>query len=194
MSVSRLKAVVGLGNPGRQYEGTRHNVGFALLDELAAQDQIRFKRSWRLHARSCTMRVSDLEILLVKPQVFMNRSGQTAAALRRRGVAPEEMLVVVDDVDLPPGRIRIRARGGAGGHNGLKSVIGELGSDAFPRVRIGVGSRPQDGVLSDHVLGPFSPEERVAVDAALARAMEAIRCAVSDGVEAAMNRYNADPA
>ena len=194
MSIRRLKAIVGLGNPGRQYEGTRHNVGFAVLDGLAAQDQIHFKRSWRLRARSCTMRVSDLEILLIKPQVFMNRSGQTAAALQRRGVAPEEMLVVVDDVDLPPGRIRIRSRGGAGGHNGLKSVIGELGSDAFPRVRIGVGSRPPDRVLTDHVLGPFSPEERVAVEAAMARAMEAIRCAVADGIEAAMNRYNADPA
>ena len=103
------------------------------------------------------------------------------------------MLVVVDDVDLPPGRIRIRARGGAGGHNGLKSVMDELGSDAFPRVRIGVGPKPPDRVMTDHVLGRFRPEEVEAVDAALARSVDAIRCAMADGVEAAMNRYNADP-
>jgi PTH1 family peptidyl-tRNA hydrolase len=188
-----MQAVLGLGNPGDAYRGTRHNVGFEALDRVAAATEIAFKRSWRLKAHSCTMRVSGREVRLVKPQTFMNRSGQTAALLRRRGVAPERMLVVVDDVELPAGRIRIRLSGGAGGHNGLKSLRAELGTDAFPRLRIGVGPKPQGMELTPFVLGRFHPEQRADVDAGLERAAAAIRCALEEGLEAAMNRYNAEP-
>lgn len=187
-----LKAVVGLGNPGPAYAGTRHNVGFDVVDRLAAAHGVRLKRSWRWLAVSGTMCISGREVLLVKPQAYVNRSGQSLARLRRRrGVQPEEMLVVVDDVELPPGRIRLRSQGGAGGHNGLKSIITELGSEGFPRLRIGVGPKPPGDEMVDFVLSRFPPEERPAVDGALSTAMEAVECAVAEGVEAAMNRFNA---
>lgn len=190
---TQIQAVLGLGNPGDAYRGTRHNVGFEALDRVAAAAEIEFKRSWRLKARSCTMRVSGREVRLVQPQTFMNRSGQTAVLLRRRGVAPERMLAVVDDVELPAGRVRIRLRGGSGGHNGLKSIRAELGTDEFPRLRIGVGPKPPGMDLTPFVLGRFHPDQRRAVESGLDRAAEAVRCAVEEGLEAAMNRYNADP-
>lgn len=193
MADTGIQAVLGLGNPGATYRGTRHNVGFEALERVAKQAQIEFKRSWRLKARSCTMRASGRDVWLVQPQTFMNRSGQTAVQLRRKGIPPERMLVVVDDVALTPGRIRIRLRGGAGGHNGLKSLRADLGTDEFPRLRIGVGPKPPGMDLTPFVLGRFRPDEREALEAGLQRAAEAIAVAVEDGLEAAMNRYNADP-
>lgn len=186
-----MKAVIGLGNPGSRYDRTRHNVGFEVLDALAEAEGVSFKRSWRLRSRSCKIDILGREILLVKPQGFMNRSGETLARLKRRGVAPEEMLVVVDDVDQAPGDLRVRARGSAGGHNGLKSIIRELGSDDFPRVRMGVGAKPPGTDLVEHVLGRFGPDERAAVDQAVQEAANAIRCVIEDGVVTAMNRFNA---
>ena len=136
----RVKAVVGLGNPGARYDGTRHNVGFRVVEMLAERAGAPLKRSWRMRARSCTIQVPGGDLLLVQPQSYMNRSGTTVEALgRRKGLGPGQILVVVDDVDLPVGRIRIRAKGGAGGHNGLRAIIGSLGVESFPRIRVGVG-------------------------------------------------------
>jgi len=187
----RVNVVVGLGNPGAQYEGTRHNVGFEVLGLIAARGGVAFKRSWRFRARSCTIQVSDQDLLLVQPQSYMNRSGITVSALRRRrGLEPGQILVIVDDVDLPVGRIRIRAKGGAGGHNGLKSIIGALGSDAFPRIRVGVGGRESGENLVGHVLGSFAPGERRILDDAVALAADAATVIVEQGVSTAMNEFN----
>lgn len=186
-----MKVVIGLGNPGSRYARTRHNVGFDVVDALARSAGGAFKRSWRLHAQSGKITISGRELMVVKPQGFMNRSGETAVRLRRRGVAPEDMLVVVDDVDLAPGDLRVRARGSAGGHNGLKSIIESLGSEEFPRLRVGVGPKPAGADLVEHVLGRFRPDEREAVNRAIPEAVAAIRCWIEDGVVEAMNRFNA---
>jgi len=185
-----MKAIIGLGNPGDKYLQTRHNVGFEVLDALAATQCVSFKRSWRLRARSGKIQVSDREVLLVKPQGYMNCSGQTLARLKRQGITPAEMLVVVDDVGLEPGILRIRERGSAGGHNGLKSVIHDLGTDEFPRIRIGVGAKPAGSEMTDHVLGRFLPEERKLVDGVVVDAVDVIQFAVQEGIVAAMNRFN----
>ena len=185
-----MKAIIGLGNPGEKYIQTRHNVGFEVLDALAATRYVSFKRSWRLRALSGKMQVSGGEVLLVKPQEYMNCSGQTLVRLKRRGIAPAEMLVVVDDVSLEPGILRIRERGSAGGHNGLKSVIQDLGTEAFPRIRIGVGAKPAGLEMTDHVLGKFLPEERKMVDRVVIDAVEVVQFAVEEGMVAAMNRFN----
>jgi len=191
----RVKAVVGLGNPGAQYSGTRHNVGFEVLGLMADRDGTAFKRSWRFRAKSCTIQVSDQDLLLVQPQSYMNRSGITVNALRRRrGFEPEQILVIVDDVDLPVGRIRIRPKGGAGGHNGLKSIIGALGSEAFPRIRVGVGGRERGENLVGHVLGSFAPGERKILEEAVERAADATAVIVEQGVGAAMNEFNRNKA
>jgi PTH1 family peptidyl-tRNA hydrolase len=191
----RVSAIVGLGNPGAQYSGTRHNVGFEVLGLMADRGGTAFKRSWRFRARSCTIQVSDQDILLVQPQSYMNRSGITVSALRRRrGWDPEQILVIVDDVDLPVGRIRIRAKGGAGGHNGLKSIIGGLGSEAFPRIRVGVGGRERGENLVGHVLGSFAPGERKILDDAVKRAADAAAVLIEQGVGTAMNEFNRNQA
>lgn len=187
-----IKAVVGLGNPGKEYEGTRHNVGFEVLDELAGRLGLRFKRGWRLGGESCMMRDSQRSVVLVKPRTFMNRSGDCLAALARTsGIRPEEMLVVVDDVDLPLGQVRVRPQGGAGGHNGLRSVIERLGSQAFPRIRLGVGARPPGTELVEFVLGRFPAGDRAAVQEMVRRGADAAMTSVEQGVSAAMNLYNA---
>lgn len=186
-----IRAIAGLGNPGAEYEGTRHNVGFDVLDELARRHQLRFKRGWRLAGQSCMMRASDRAVVLVKPQTFMNRSGDCLAALvRKQGLDAGELLVVVDDVDLPLGQIRIRPAGGAGGHNGLRSAIERLGSQGFPRVRLGVGLRPPGAELVDFVLGRFAKQDREAAQSMVQRAADAVEAAVEHGVPEAMNRFN----
>ena len=185
-----MKAIIGLGNPGDKYSQTRHNVGFEVLDALATAERVSFKRSWLSRSLTCKMRVSDQEVMLVKPQEYMNCSGQALVRLKRRGIAPAEMFVVVDDVDLEPGVLRIRERGSAGGHKGLKSVIHDLGTDEFPRMRIGVGAKPAGLEMTDHVLGRFLPEERKIVDRVVADAVDVVQCAVRKGVVAAMNRFN----
>jgi len=185
-----MKAIIGLGNPGDKYSQTRHNVGFEVLDALATAERVSFKRSWLSRSLTCKMRVSDQEVMLVKPQEYMNCSGQALVRLKRRGIAPAEMFVVVDDVDLEPGVLRIRERGSAGGHKGLKSVIHDLGTDEFPRMRIGVGAKPAGLEMTDHVLGRFLPEERKVVDRVVADAVDVVQFAVREGVVAAMNRFN----
>ncbi len=185
-----MKIIVGLGNPGPRYRNTRHNVGFTVLDRLAdalgveitreRHESLLVSASWRRE-----------KVLLVKPMTFMNRSGDcVAAVVRNRIEDTADLLVVVDDVNLPLGKIRIRAGGSAGGHNGLKSIIERLGSQEFPRLRLGVGDERDGADLAEHVLSRFRPEERPEVKQMIARAVEAVGCWVEAGVEQAMTEFN----
>lgn len=186
-----MKMVVGLGNPGRKYEHTRHNVGFDVVDELARRAGVAFRRSWRFPADLAEATLAGKRVLLVKPRTFMNRSGEAVGPLaRKRGVAPAELLVVVDDVELECGRLRLRRDGRAGGHNGLKSLIELVGSEAFPRVRVGVGRVPEGGDLVQHVLGRFAPDDRKVMSEAVNRAADAVELVMKDGLEKAQNTFN----
>ena len=181
-----IKLIIGLGNPGRKYEGTRHNVGFDVLDVLAVRAGAQFVNhlKWKAHI------AKHPNALLMKPQTFMNESGQSAgAALRFYKWNPEEVLVVYDDVSLPVGSLRFRKSGSAAGHNGLKSLIAHFGGDNFPRLKVGIGG-PKPGEMVGHVLGQFSPDERPDMENALARAADAVQLALSDGLEAAANVHN----
>jgi PTH1 family peptidyl-tRNA hydrolase len=187
-----VKLVVGLGNPGPQYRDTPHNVGFRVADELAARWRV--ESQWRLDWDSMWVRSGPgpSAVLLLKPQTYMNLSGpavQQAAAYFQ--IALPDVLVVVDDVALPLGRLRARRGGSAGGHNGLKSIIQQLGTQAFPRMRVGVGRGDGDRDLSNHVLGRFEASERDTVSAALLRAAEASEMFIADGIERVMNAFNA---
>ena len=181
--------VVGLGNPGPEYAGTRHNVGFMVVDRLAGRHRIAIKSSQH-GARVGEGVIADEPVALVKPLTFMNLSGRAVAPLaNRHSLQPSNVLVVYDDADLPVGKIRVRARGSAGGHGGLKSIIAALGSSEFPRVRIGIG-RSSSGDLVDHVLSGFRGNERELIDLAIDRAADAVEHALTHGIEAAMNRFN----
>jgi PTH1 family peptidyl-tRNA hydrolase len=183
-----MKAIVGLGNPGDAYAATRHNVGFEVIDELARRWQVTLKK-WRRVAVLAIAKERDT--LLMEPTTFMNLSGEAVLGVGSfYKVDPSDWLVVVDDVNLPLGRIRMRKMGSAGGHNGLKSVIQHIGSD-FARLRIGVGRGDPKWDLADHVLARFEPEERRAVEDAIGRAADAVEMFVAQGVEPAMNRFNA---
>jgi PTH1 family peptidyl-tRNA hydrolase len=181
--------VVGLGNPGREYERTRHNVGWLVLDELAR----RHDGSWRskFSGSLAEVRLGDLRLALLKPETYMNESGRSVgAAVRFFKVEPEQVLVVHDDVDLEPGRLQARAGGGLAGHNGLRSLAQHLGSQDFLRLRIGVG-RPGRGdprSVADWVLSPFSPEEDA--EALISRSADAVETIAADGLEAAQQRFN----
>ena len=181
-----IKLIIGLGNPGRKYEGTRHNVGFDALDVLADRSGAQFVNHlrWKAHI------AKHSQALLMKPQTFMNESGQSAgAALRFYKWQPEEVLVVYDDVSIPVGALRFRKSGSAAGHNGLKSLIAHFGCDTFPRLKIGIGG-PKPGEMVGHVLGKFSPDERPDIQDALARSADAVQLALAEGLEAAANVYN----
>jgi PTH1 family peptidyl-tRNA hydrolase len=183
--------IVGLGNPGRAYEQTRHNVGFEVLDRLAARGEARFRRSFRAKAQVARTQVAGEAALLAKPLSFMNRSGLAVAALMRYyRLGPEQLIVVVDDADLPPGRIRVRAKGGAGNHNGLKSLLGALGSEAFARCRVGIGAKPEQMEMAAFVLSRPPAGERALLEEAMDRAVDAIETMVSEGMDAAMTRFN----
>lgn len=185
--------IVGLGNPGRQYAATRHNVGFMVVDELARRWGVRWRRKWRLAASVAEATTAAGRVVLAKPQTFMNRSGVAVAALLRwLKLAPGAMLVVVDDADLPLGQIRLRLAGSSGGHNGLRSIATALGgTEGFPRLRFGIGrSGPLGADITAHVLGRFSAAEAPALAAGLAAAVGAVELAVNRGLTAAMNEYN----
>ena len=186
--MAEIKLIVGLGNPGRKYEKTRHNIGFLVLDRLAADHGVEMVNHlrWRAHVA----KVAGQGAIMIKPQTFMNESGQSVgAALRFYKWQPEQVLVVYDDVSLPFGSLRYRASGSAGGHNGMKSIISHLGSDRFPRLKIGIGGAKPGGMVG-HVLGEFSTDERNELENTLATAAEAVQFALSEGVEAAANAYN----
>jgi peptidyl-tRNA hydrolase, PTH1 family len=181
-----IRCVAGLGNPGPEYAGTRHNIGFLVVDHLAAE----FGSTWEKSTKWGALTSRHGELLLAKPMSFMNRSGYPLVAIAQfYKFAPSEILVVLDDFALPLGRIRIRAGGGTGGHNGLDSVIMQFGTEEIPRLRIGIGAAPVAGSV-DYVLGRFFEEERALVKSAIERSVEAITCAVDNGVVAAMNTFN----
>ena len=188
-----MKLIVGLGNPGRKYAPTRHNVGFAVLDELARRAGADFRKPLWAKASTAKAQVGGQNVLLAKPATYMNLSGAAVAALaRKRGLPPQDVVVVLDDAELPVGRLRIRARGSAGGHNGLKSIVQCLGSEEFIRVRVGIGRSGGAQDLTDHVLGSFSAAEQAALAPVIPLAAEAVECILAAGVEQAMNRYNGE--
>jgi PTH1 family peptidyl-tRNA hydrolase len=185
-----LKLIVGLGNPGPEYSDTRHNVGFWTTDELAARHHGKFRQSAKWQARIARVRRPDEDVLLVEPLTFMNLSGRAVREVTAfYKIALADTLVVVDDADLPLGKLRIRISGSAGGHNGLKSIIQELGTQDFPRLRIGVGRQP--GELRNHVLGRFDAHERETIETAVKKAADAADMFVTDGVLKTMNTFNA---
>lgn len=184
--------IVGLGNPGKEYEGTRHNVGFLVLEKLAAKENISVleKKHKAIIGKGI---VAGVKCVLAKPQTYMNLSGESVRQLIDYYKVDEtsELIVISDDISLEPGQIRIRKKGSAGGHNGLKNIIANLGHDSFIRVKMGVGEKPRGWDLVDYVLGRFSKSDREAVEEAADRAVEAIRTIIADGPDAAMNRFNA---
>jgi peptidyl-tRNA hydrolase, PTH1 family len=184
------KLIVGLGNPGGEYNGTRHNVGFVTIDVLAKRLHIQVK-SRRGKAIIGEGEIAGQPVILAKPYTFMNLSGQAVADLARRyRLSPADIIVVCDDVNLPLGKLRIRASGSAGGHNGLKSIIQSLNSNEFPRVRIGIGS-PR-GEMIDHVLSKFHRNEQPAIEDGVLRAADAVEISLAEGIDRAMNSFNAD--
>jgi PTH1 family peptidyl-tRNA hydrolase len=189
-----VKAIVGLGNPGSQYKGTRHNVGFDVVDELARRESVGFE-SAPAEALIAKWRRADGSVLLVKPLTFMNLSGQAIGELTRYfKIELGDLIVIVDEVHLPLGKLRARKRGSAGGHNGLKSVIAHLG-DEFSRLRMGVGRGADQRNLADHVLSRFEKDEAVEVERMTARAADAAEMFITSGIEAVMNAFNGgDPA
>lgn len=185
-----MKLIVGLGNPGARYEETRHNIGFAVVEELARRHGVAF-RSAAGPAMIGRARLDSGDVLLARPTTFMNLSGHAVAGLAQYyRVALPDILVVVDDVNLPLGRLRARARGSTGGHNGLKSVAEQLGTEAFARLRVGVGRGDDRRDLADHVLARFDRDEQAAIDAAVGRAADAAEIFASDGIERVMNAFN----
>jgi peptidyl-tRNA hydrolase, PTH1 family len=183
--------VVGLGNPGAEYQNTRHNVGFSVVDRLAAEHRIDARKTEKRSVVGYG-RIRDVPVVLAKPLTFMNLSGESIRPLMRMlELRPEDIIVVTDDMDLPVGRLRVRAGGSAGGHNGLKSLIQHLGTQEFPRVRIGVGRPKGEGPGAiDHVLGKFGRDEIEPIQEAIRYAAEAVEVILSSGLEAAMSRYN----
>ena len=183
--------LVCLGNPGDQYENTRHNVGFQVADAVAERHNVPIQRL-KFRALTNTITVGEKKVLLMKPVTYMNLSGEAvheAASFYK--VPPERILVVSDEVALAPGKIRVRRSGSAGGHNGLKNIIAHLGTDQFPRIRVGVGQKPHpDYDMADWVLGKFQGEDKKAVEEAVKRAADAAECLIQEGVDKAMNRYN----
>jgi PTH1 family peptidyl-tRNA hydrolase len=181
--------LVGLGNPGPEYKGTRHNVGFEFIDLLAEQQGIKLSTATH-QARYGIGTVADVSVLLVKPLTFMNLSGRSVAPLAREyGLTPEKICVVADDLDLEVGRVRLKPKGSAGGHNGHKSLIASLQSSEYPRLKIGIGSVDRSQTV-DYVLGRFNPDERSRIESAFGRCRLAVEALVTRGLEAALNVAN----
>lgn len=182
--------IAGLGNPGKEYENTRHNAGFLVLDMLA--QKLGADLSERKHRALCGKAViGGQKVILLKPQTYMNSSGESIrAAADYYKVPPEDILVVYDDISLAPGQLRIRAKGSAGGHNGIKSIIAHLGTQEFPRVKVGIGEKPPRMDLADYVLGHFSSGEKKIMEEAAKEAADAICEIVNVGIEQAMNDHN----
>ena len=183
--------LVCLGNYGRKYENTRHNIGFMAADLLAQRQSLALNRL-RFRSLTDTLTLGGARVLVMKPQTYMNLSGEAVAeAVRFYKLPPERVLVLYDDVSLPLGKLRVRASGSAGGHNGIKNIIAHLGTDAFPRIKVGVGAppHPEYGMI-DWVIGKFSTQERKVVDEALSRALEAAECLIAEGCQKAQNRFN----
>lgn len=186
-----MRVVVGLGNPGRQYHGTRHNVGFAVVEGLAASPAAGRAQS-RFAAQIVELMEGDQKVLLVKPETFMNLSGRCVRQVVDFYQLPlTELLVVCDDVNLPLGKLRVRTKGTHGGHNGLRDIQNHLGTTEYPRLRIGVGGAGEKGEMVDHVLGRFRPSERPVIEEAIGLSIQAVSVWIQQGIEVCMNRFNA---
>lgn len=183
--------LVGLGNPGKQYESTRHNMGWLALDSLMEMENFKLSKL-RFKAWTGILEKNGNKILVMKPQTYMNLSGESVGeAARFYKIPADHVLVISDDVSLPAGKLRIRGGGSAGGHNGLKNIIQHLGTDRFPRIKVGVGSpRPGEHDMVDWVMGKPMGEDRTAVEDALDRAGEAAKALITEGIDRAMNRFN----
>lgn len=193
-----MKLIVGLGNPGKVYAHNRHNVGFRCLNYFAKLHSIRFEQR-QCQARIGIGEVADSELLLAKPRTFVNLSGQAVGCLvRKHDISLSNLLVIHDDLNLPLGKIRLRPSGGSGGHKGMKSIISTLGKEDFPRIRVGIG-RPtlpegsaniDEDVIVNYVLSDFSPQEEEVIKPAIVKVAEAIDCFLTQGIEAAMSKFN----
>ncbi len=186
-----MKMIAGLGNPGEAYAQTAHNVGFDVVDLIAERLQLVWKNSSGFHARTAKTTYAGQQLMLVKPQTFMNLSGNSVAPLLRYfGGTPADLTVISDDADLPLGRLRIRANGGSGGHRGLLSIIEQLGTEAFPRLRVGVGREDRQGDLADHVLAKLDPDRQKVLRKAVEAAAEAVLSLIEQGLNETMTRFN----
>ena len=189
MDEASIRLIAGLGNPGPEYVATRHNIGFMVIDQLAAQFGSTWEKSVPL-AREDALSAKCGAVLLIKPLRFMNRSGYPLFAVAQfYKIEPQQILVVLDDFALPLGRLRLRARGGSGGHNGLDSIISQFGTEDIPRLRIGIGAAAHEGSI-DYVLSRFFDEEKPIVRSTIDRAVEALKCAIDKGLVSAMNTFN----
>jgi len=187
-----MYAVFGLGNPDKEYDKTRHNIGFDVIDELASQMGVEVKT--KRHKALCGIgNIGGEKVILVKPQTYMNLSGESVRAVMDfYKLDPEsEMLIIFDDISLAPGNIRVRKKGSAGGHNGIKSIISSVGTSNFMRIKVGVGEKPQGWDLADHVLGRFSGEDRARVEEAIRDAEDAAVLMIQGEADKAMNDFNA---
>ena len=181
-----IRLVAGLGNPGPEYVTTRHNIGFMVVDQFAAQ----FGSTWERSGKWDALSTKCGAVLLIKPLSFMNRSGYPVFAVAQfYKIEPQQILVALDDFSLPLGRVRLRARGGSGGHNGLESIIMQFGTEEIPRLRIGIGEAPREGSV-DYVLSRFFEQEKPLVRSTINRAVEAVKCTIDNGLVSAMNNFN----
>jgi len=193
-----LKLIIGLGNPGKTYAHNRHNIGFRCLNHLAKLHSIQVKRH-HCQSQTGTGKIAGVEVLLAKPKTFVNLSGNAVGSLMRKHKIPvSDLIVIYDDLDLPFGKLRLRPGGSAGGHKGINSIISALGSEDFPRIKVGIG-RPvtEDGTaitdeeaIVNYVLSDFTPQEEAAIKPAIATAAEAVNCILTEGVVDAMNKFN----
>jgi len=185
--MNEIKLIAGLGNPGREYEATRHNAGFWWVDEFAHRHKLDFRNEAKFHGEAVRGNIHANELWLLKPQTFMNRSGQAVGALAQfYKISPEQILVVHDELDLPPGTVKLKRGGGHGGHNGLKDIHAHLGSNDYWRLRIGIGHPGERGEVSNYVLNAARKEEQTLIDEAMRRALDVSPLIVEGKLEAAM--------
>lgn len=183
--------IVGLGNPGAEYAEHRHNIGFQVAEALASAHSLTFARQKAMKARVAEGQIGARQVLVAKPQTFMNLSGKAVSRLSRaREIPAERIMVIYDDLDLPLGRLRLRPEGGSGGHRGMRSIIDLLGTQAFPRLRVGIDRPPGSKDPAEYVLQPFDEDQQALAAGAIARAVAAIECWLADGILAAMDRFN----
>ena len=181
--------IIGLGNPGEKYAHTRHNAGFEVTEQLEKELGVRLRKKMMKPWQEAEWTDGERKIVLCRPLTYMNNSGEAVSRLMNQyGVPPERTLILYDDIDLPPGKVRVRPKGGPGTHNGMRSIVAETGSDAFPRVRIGTGDRPKGEELTDWVLGRCTPEEKPVMEAAFRKAADCALEWVRGGIDAAMRK------